>query len=453
MNKARILIVDDEAIARENLCHALGKDGHVTDEASSGEQALKLLGNNDYDLVISDLKMPGISGIDLLQKVRAQSPTTEMILITGYSSVSTAVEAMRKGAYTYIEKPINLEELRVHVQRALEKRALSAEVIVLRQSLKATRDPLPIIGQSPAMAALKTKIRQVALMGCNVLIQGETGTGKELVAQGIHKLSPRCDERFMAINCGTFTEELMDKELFGHEREAFTGAGKGQPGLLEVANKGVVFFDEVGELPLHLQVKLLRVLQERTFIRVGGTKEISLDIQVVAATNCDLAALVDKGAFRRDLFYRLNVVTLTVPPLRERKADLPLLLNYFLEKHATKQHRFTNIAQETLEALENYSFPGNVRELENIVERALALGSGETMTPDLLPEEVRIPSASLQNPQTSHLMTLEEMERHYIADILAAVGGNKTRAAAILGIDRVSLWRKLKRLHVEKECV
>ncbi|MDD4649902.1 MAG: sigma-54 dependent transcriptional regulator, partial [Desulfoplanes sp.] len=299
------------------------------------------------------------------------------------------------------------------------------------------------------------RIHQVALTGGNVLIQGETGTGKDLVAKGIHKLGPRCDNRFMAINCGTFTAELMDKELFGHEREAFTGAGKGQSGLLEVADKGVVFFDEIGELPLHMQVKLLRVLQERTFIRVGGTQEIPLDIQVVAATNCNLATLVEQGAFRRDLFYRLNVITLTVPPLRERKEDLPLLLNYFLEKHATETRRITRVSQNALDTLQAYSFPGNVRELENIVERALALGGGgEELSQDLLPDEVRTSrTTAFPSGTTSHLMTLDEMERHYIADVLASVGGNKTQAAAILGIDRVSLWRKLKRLHVEEECV
>ena len=453
MDNARILIVDDEAIARENLCHALGKSGHLTEEASSGKQALERLRASDYDLVISDLMMPDLSGIALLEQTRKLRPATEVILVTGYSSVNTAVEAMRKGAYTYIEKPVNLEELRVHVERALERRALSAEVIILRQSLEATKNPLPIIGQSPAMASLKKRIHQVALTGCNVLIQGETGTGKELVAKGIHKLSPRCDKRFMAINCGTFTAELMDKELFGHEREAFTGADKGQSGLLEVADKGVVFFDEVGELPLNLQVKLLRVLQERTFIRVGGTREIPLDIQVVAATNCDLAALVEQGTFRRDLYYRLNVVALNVPPLRERKEDLPLLLNYFLEKHAAAGRRITLVSQDALDCLQTYTFPGNVRELENIVERALALGGSEELTPDLLPAEVRTTQVSPRVDKPSHLMTLEEMERHYIADILAAVGGNKTRAAAILGIDRVSLWRKLKRLHVEEECV
>ena len=453
METAHLLIVDDETIARENLFHILAREGYTADMAPSGEKALELLRTHAYDLIISDLMMPGLSGMDLLEKVKAEHPTTELILITGYASVSTAVEAMHKGAYTYVEKPVNLDELRVQVKRALEKRALSAEVIVLRQSLKATRDPLPIIGQSPAMSSLKKKIHQVALTGCNVLIQGETGTGKELVAQGIHKLSPRCNRRFMAINCGTFTPELMDKELFGHEKEAFTGAGKGQCGLLEAADKGVVFFDEIGELPLQMQVKLLRVLQERTFIRVGGTREIPLDIQIVAATNCDLATQVEQGTFRRDLFYRLNVVTLTVPPLRERREDLPLLLNYFLDKHSTTTRKITRVSQEALDTLAAYPFPGNVRELENIVERALALGGGGVFDLDLLPDEVQAGTSVSCAGTASHLMTLEEMERHYLADVLASVGGNKTHAAAILGIDRVSLWRKLKRLHVEEECV
>ncbi len=453
MDTAHLLIIDDEAIARENLSHILTREGYTTDVAPSGKKALELLQTKEYDLVLSDLMMPGLSGMELLAEIKTRRPATEIILITGYASVSTAVEAMQKGAYSYIEKPVNLDELRVQVRRALEKRALSAEVIVLRQSLKATRDPLPIIGQSPAMSSLKKRIHQVALTGCNVLIQGETGTGKELVARGIHKLSPRCSRRFMAINCGTFTAELMDKELFGHEKEAFTGAGKGQSGLLEAADKGVVFFDEIGELPLHMQVKLLRVLQERTFIRVGGTREIPLDIQVVAATNCNLAGQVEQGTFRRDLFYRLNVVTLTVPPLRERTEDLPLLLNYFLEKHGTAARKITRVSQDALDTLSTYSFPGNVRELENIVERALALGGGGTFEVDLLPEEVQAHGVSPRANSTSRLMTLEEMERHYLADVLASVGGNKTHAAAILGIDRVSLWRKLKRLHVEEECV
>ena len=281
-------------------------------------------------------------------------------------------------------------------------------------------------------------------MNCNVLIQGETGTGKELLAQGIHQLSPRADQRFMAVNCGTFTAELMDKELFGHEKEAFTGAQRGQQGILEVADGGTVFFDEISELPLNMQVKLLRVLQERNFLRVGGTKEISVDIRVIAATNCDLKELVDKGEFRQDLYYRLNVVTLQAPPLRDHCEDIPVLIGHFLEKHRQPGQTVTAVDQETLDILMRHSFPGNVRELENIVQRALALGRGTSFTPDLLPADVH----AAQNEETP-LPTLEELEESHIRKALAASGGNKKQAAWILGIDRVSLWRKIKRYDLE----
>jgi transcriptional regulator with PAS, ATPase and Fis domain len=280
-------------------------------------------------------------------------------------------------------------------------------------------------------------------MNCNVLIQGETGTGKELVAQGIHMLSTRSAERFMAINCGTFTAELMDKELFGHEKEAFTGANRGQKGILEAADGGTVFFDEIGELPLNMQVKLLRVLQERNFLRVGGTKEIPVDIRVIAATNCDLHELVEKGEFRQDLYYRLNVVTLHAPPLREHREDIPILIGHFLEKHRQPGQTINSIDQDTLDILMSYPFPGNVRELENIVQRALALGQGTTFTPELLPAEIA--ETETQAP----LATLEDMEKAYIRKVLASSAGNKTQAARILGIDRVSLWRKIKRYHLE----
>ena len=258
-------------------------------------------------------------------------------------------------------------------------------------------------------------------------------------------LSPRSQERFMAINCGTFTAELMDKELFGHEREAFTGAQRGQKGILEVANGGTVFFDEMSELPLNMQVKLLRVLQERNFLRVGGTQEIPVDIRVVSATNCDLKEEVEKGTFRQDLFYRLNVVTLSAPPLREHREDIPVLIGHFLEKHRTETQSIDTISQETLDILMNYSFPGNVRELENISQRALALARGTVFSPDLLPEEIR------NIDRNKPLRTLEEVERDHIEKVMLATNGNKTQAAKILGIDRVSLWRKVKRLGLAKE--
>jgi DNA-binding NtrC family response regulator len=439
MTSARILVIDDEVIARENLTHVLTQEGYTVTSVDSGEEALQELNKTEFELVLTDLMLRGMDGIRILERVKEIHPYTEVIVITGHATVATAVVAMQKGAHSYIAKPFNLDELRLQARKALERRALSVEVLRLRQVLTEGKRDFPLVGQSDAIARLKKTVRQLAGMNCNVLIQGETGTGKELIAQGIHMLSERSEERFMAINCGTFTAELMDKELFGHEREAFTGAQRGQKGIFEVADRGTVFFDEVSELPLPMQVKLLRVLQERTFLRVGGTKEIPVDIRVVAAANCDLRKNVENETFRQDLYYRLNVVTLYAPPLREHREDIPVLVGHFLEKHRAPERALSSIAQETLDVLMGYAFPGNVRELENIVQRALVLAKGNIFTPDLLPDEV------LSAPREDALPSLEDVEREHIARVLRATDGNKTQAARILGIDRVSLWRKIKR--------
>ncbi|WP_084154038.1 sigma-54-dependent transcriptional regulator [Maridesulfovibrio frigidus] len=445
MSDIKILIVDDEEIARDNLTHVLNKEGYTTVAVGSGSEALQQFEKAEFELVLTDLMLPGMNGIELLEHIKEKEPSTQVIVITGHAAVTTAVSAMQHGAHSYIAKPFNLDELRAQIRKALECRALSVEVLRLRQVLAQGKQDFPLVGQGDEILKLKSTIKQLANMNCNVLIQGETGTGKELIARGIHMLSPRSEERFMAINCGTFTAELMDKELFGHEREAFTGAQRGQKGILEVANGGTVFFDEMSELPLNMQVKLLRVLQERTFLRVGGTQEIPIDIRVLAATNCDLKKNVEKGTFRQDLFYRLNVVTLSSPPLREHREDIPVLIGHFLEKHRTPVQAINTISQETLDTLMNYPFPGNVRELENIAQRALALSKGTVFTPDLLPREIR------DIPHDNPLQTLEEVESHHIEKVLLATDGNKTQAAKILGIDRVSLWRKMKRLGLEKE--
>lgn len=445
ISHANILIVDDEAIARDNLTHVLTEEGHTTTAVGSGTEALQQLARQEFELVLTDLMLPGMNGIELLEHIKEAQPSTQVIVITGHATVDTAVVAMQKGAHSYIAKPLNLSELKAQVFNALERQALSVEVLRLRQVIEAGKQDFPLVGQSDQITKLKKTIGQLAHMDCNVLIQGETGTGKELIARGIHMLSPRSNERFMAINCGTFTAELMDKELFGHEKEAFTGAQRGQKGILEVANGGTVFFDEMSELPLNMQVKLLRVLQERNFLRVGGTQEIPVDIRVVSATNCDLKEEVENGNFRQDLFYRLNVVTLYSPPLREHREDIPVLLGHFLEKHRTETQSIDTISQETLDILMNYPFPGNVRELENIAQRALALARGTFFTPDLLPEEI----SSID--RGAPLQTLEEVERCHIQKVMLATNGNKTQAAKILGIDRVSLWRKMKKLGFEKD--
>ncbi|SKA87583.1 DNA-binding transcriptional response regulator, NtrC family, contains REC, AAA-type ATPase, and a Fis-type DNA-binding domains [Paucidesulfovibrio gracilis DSM 16080] len=443
MMDASILVIEDERIARENLTHVLTSAGHRVTAMVSAEEGLRELEQQEYELVVTDLMLPGMSGMELLKRVRERFPAVMVIMVTGYATVANAVEAMQKGAHSYIAKPIKLDELRLQVERALEQRALSVEVLRLRKLVAEGKSDFPLVGQSEPLIRLKDTVRQLAQMNCNVLIQGETGTGKELIAQGIHQLSRRADERFMAINCGTFTAELMDKELFGHEKEAFTGANRGQKGILEAADGGTVFFDEIGELELTMQVKLLRVLQERNFLRVGGVKEIPVDIRVVAATNCDLRELVERGTFRQDLYYRLNVVTLQAPPLREHREDIPILIGHFLEKHRQPGQTVRSIAQDTLDILMRYPFPGNVRELENLVQRALALGQGPSFTPDLLPVEIG-------NARTeASFSTLEGVEKAHIRKVLAASGGNKTQAARVLGIDRVSLWRKIKRFGLE----
>ncbi|CCH50235.1 sigma-54-dependent transcriptional regulator [Pseudodesulfovibrio piezophilus] len=442
MTAASILVVEDEQIARENLTHVLTNAGHTVTALVSAEEGLRQLEKREYDLVITDLMLPGMDGIQMLEHTRAQHPSTMVIVVTGHATVANAVKAMQKGAHSYIAKPLKLDELRLQVERALEQHALSVEVLRLRKIIAQGKSDFPLVGQSDVFTQLKNTVKQLAQMNCNVLIQGETGTGKELVAQGIHQLSQRSEERFMAINCGTFTAELMDKELFGHEKEAFTGANRGQKGILEVADGGTVFFDEIGELPLNMQVKLLRVLQERTFLRVGGTREIPVDIRVVAATNCDLRELVKQGEFRQDLYYRLNVVTVQAPPLREHREDIPILMGHFLEKHRHAEQTINSISQDTLDILMRYPFPGNARELENIVQRALALGQGPSFTPDLLPVEVG------NMPAEAPLPSLEDVEKAHIRKVLTASSGNKTQAARILGIDRVSLWRKIKKYHL-----
>jgi len=446
MTQTRILIVDDEQIARENLDYILHKEGFATVAVESGVEALEELEKAEFDLVMTDLRMRQIDGMQVLERVKELSPDTEVIVITGYATVSTAVEAMQKGAYHYLAKPYKNEEVRILVRKALEKRWLRQEVSDLKRQV-ATQHGLPlIIGNSPKIEALKETIKQIAPTDCNVLILGETGTGKELVAKAVHHLSPRAEKRFLAINCGAFSEELLANELFGHEKEAFTGARGVKKGLLEVAPGGTIFLDEIGDMPLAMQVKLLRVIQEKTLMRVGGTTEIPVDIRILAATNKDLIREVEQGSFRQDLYFRLNVVMLHVPPLSERRDDIPLLSRHFLNKFATAQNKdIDRISDEVMEILMDYELPGNVRELENILERAVTLCSGPLIEVRHLSLDLQQRRFQVHRRQRRELLTLEDHEKEYITWVLSQVDDNKTRAAEILGIDRVSLWRKLKR--------
>ena len=446
MKKAKILVVDDEQIARENLKHILMKEGYDVVSVDSGIQALKKLANTDFDLVLTDLKMKQVDGMEVLARTKEQYPDTEVIMITAYATIETAIEAMQKGAYHYISKPYKIEEARLILKRALEKKSLKDELRNLKRDYKARIGAPFVIGKSRKMQELTEMTAQIAPADCSVLIFGETGTGKELVARAIHHQSNRTKERFLAFNCGAFTEELLANELFGHEKDAFTGASSTKIGLLETANRGTVFLDEIGDMPPSMQVKLLRVIEERSLLRVGGTQPVKVDIRIVAATNKDLTKEVETGRFRKDLFYRLNVVSLHLPPLSERRDDVPLLAHHFLKRYAEAQDKvIEKISDEAMDILLNYEYPGNIRELENLVERAVALCNQETILPQHLPRELEEFSFKVYRHPGRSLPTLEENERKYILWVLKHVNGNKSAAAELLGIDRVSLWRKLKR--------
>ncbi len=442
-----ILLVDDEVINLQNVGHFLDHQGFQVTTAASGNEAISIMQHSHFDLVITDLKMGDVDGVQVMKTAKELHPEIEVIIVTGYATVNSAVNAMAEGAFYYLPKPIRLKELHVLVLRATEKMMLRREISRLKQRIKAQHGTTQFIGQNPEILKLKDSIAHFAQLDCNILITGETGTGKELVARTIYELSPRADKRFLPINCGAMTEDLMINELFGHEKDAYTDAGAMRSGLLESASGGVVLFDEIGEMPLTMQVKLLRVLQEKKIIRVGGTKEIPIDVRLLAATNRDLKEDVKKGSFRQDLYYRLNVVNLHIPPLRERMDDVPLLVNYFLAKFSLPGGRTKNMSEEALRRLENYDFPGNARELENIIERSLALCDDKEIQPHHLPPDLHshpdftIPNLQPADPRKS----LEENQREYILSVLKSVDGNKTQAAKIIGIDRVSLWRKLKK--------
>ena len=452
MNKRRILVVDDEAIARENLEHILRKEGYDVATADSGMSALKKLANTEFDLVMTDLKMKQVDGMEVLARTKEQFPDTEVVMLTAYATVATAIEAMQKGAYHYIPKPYKIDEVRMITKRALEKKALKDELRVIRQDY-CRRVGVPfIVGKSPKMQEIIEMVTQIAPADCSVLIFGETGTGKELLARAIHQQSNRAEERFLAFNCGAFTEELLTNELFGHEKDAFTGASTTKIGLLEAADRGTVFLDEIGDMPASMQVKLLRVIEEKSLLRVGGTQPIKVDIRIVAATNKDLKREVETGGFRKDLFYRLNVVSLHLPPLAERRDDVPLLAHHFLARYAEVQGKsIEGFSDEVMKVLINYEYPGNIRELENIVERAVVLCNGGEILAKHLPQELGQYTLKVYRQSGQRFPTLEENEVEYVGWVLKQVDGNKTKAAEILGIDRVSLWRKLKRWGMEED--
>ncbi|WP_027362210.1 sigma-54-dependent transcriptional regulator [Halodesulfovibrio aestuarii] len=454
MIDAKILIAEDELIARENLAHVLTQQGATVTAVENGAQAQAAIEKEQFDVVLTDMRMPDISGLELLQFIKVTSPDTEVIILTGYATVDSAVQAMGSGAFQYLAKPVRLDEVTLLTQKALEKKRLKEEVAMLRTQLEASGSDR-IIGNSAPIIQLKHQIDQVAAVGCTVLIQGETGTGKELVAKALHMGSPRRNNLFFAINCASFNEELLANELFGHEKSAFTGANSAKKGLLESADNGTFFLDEVGDMPLSMQANLLRVLETRKLLRVGGTIEVPVDVRIIAATNRDLLSMVEHGTFRRDLYYRLNVITLEVPPLRKRKDDIPLLASFFVNKFASVfKKNITDIDDDVLNILSDYAFPGNVRELENMMERAVVLCNGRVIRVAQLPPDLwgdhLIPAAVPKAPvEFDDIVSLEDNERRYLSWVLEQTDGNKSRAAELLGLNRGSLWRKMKRLGLE----
>lgn len=453
---ARILVVEDDQSLREVLRMFLTKSGHDVTVCGEGNKALKLIATEEeFDLVLTDLRLGSVTGLEILTFVKEQSPQTEVIMMTAFSTVETAIDAMRRGAFDYIGKPFKLEEISITLQKALERRNLSLENIRLRIALSDKYSFAHIVGKSQTMHKVFEKIIKVAPTKTSVLITGESGTGKELVARAVHFNSNRKDKPFVVVNCGAIPDQLMESELFGHVKGAFTGAHATRHGLFESADGGTIFLDEIGELSLAMQVKLLRFLQDHKIRMVGGVQEISVDTRVVAATNRDLSQLVQAGAFREDLFYRLNVIGLHLPPLRERREDIPVLVMHFIEKYRKELGRddIRGVSPEVMDILSTHEFKGNVRELENIVEHAMTFASDDRITPDALPEGLRTSSRSDRSQQDSIFrvpedgMDLEallaDIERRLLLDALSRCGGVRKNAADLLGISFRSIRYKL----------
>jgi len=445
----RVIVVDDEAIVLKNLRRILEKSGHTVSTCINPVKALEQIGNESYDIVISDVKMPYMDGLSFLSRVKSIAPEIEVILITGYASLDGAIEATKHGAYHYLSKPFTPDQIRKKVKSALKEKVLRNEGRETKKSISHPIEPV-IIGKSPAILRIKEIIHQIAPADCNVLISGESGTGKELAARLIHTASDRRDSPFVAFNCAAFNEELIDNELFGHEKDAYTGATSQKKGLLETADGGTVFLDEIGDMPLSMQIKLLRVIQEREILRVGGTIPIPIDVRIIAATAKDLKAAADEGDFRYDLFFRLNVVNIVLPRLNEHREDIPLLSYYMLEKCRRKtKKRIRAISGEAMDLIKNYTFPGNIRELENILEHAVAMCRTDVIHVHDLPSDLS--EIKLYSYRKSHenLLKLEELEQDYISHVLQITGGARKATAEILGIDRASLWRKIKKYGLE----
>jgi two-component system response regulator PilR (NtrC family) len=438
----RILIIDDENSLREFLRILLEEQGYIIQEADSVGAARTVLAENSFDLILCDIMMPDGSGLDLLKEVKASSAAeTAVIMMTAYSSTKSAIEAMKLGAYDYVPKPFDVDELKVVIEKTVERNQLLAENVYLRRELEQKYGFSNIIGRSSRMQEIFALIERVSRTASTVLVQGESGTGKELIARAIHFASPRSQARFLSINCGALPETLLESELFGHERGSFTGAVKDKKGLFREADGGTLFLDEIGEMSTSMQVKILRVLQEKKVRSVGGHEEESVDVRIIAATNQELEALIEAGEFREDLYYRINVIPIEIPPLRHRREDIPLLADFFIKKYAREMAIETQrVEQDAMHVLESYHWPGNVRELENVIERALALTTSASLSVEDIPAHLRNPTRRKESwvVLPAEGMDIEEhlesIRRTLMSQALARSGGVQTKAAELLGI-------------------
>jgi DNA-binding NtrC family response regulator len=459
MAKPKLIVVDDEAKIRDQFSAFLNQEGFDVDTAENGETALKRLQEDVYDIALIDLNMPKVDGMNVLREIGEQGQDCIGIILTGYATIKNAVEAMKTGAYDYLAKPVKMEEVLLVIKRALEFRDLRRENLALKRQLKKKYKFENFIGDSLPMNKVFRIIEKVSDTDSTVLILGESGTGKELVARAIHYHSSRHDKPLIPVNCGAIPEELLESELFGHEKGAFTNAIRTRIGRFELANGGTIFLDEVAEMSPHLQVKLLRVLQEQEFERVGGTKTIKCDVRIIAATNKDLDSRVQEGKFREDLFYRLKVIPIQIPPLRDRRSDIPLLVHYFLETTTrSKKKTISGIKKDAMDALINYDWPGNVRELENVIERMVILSEDDHLTMDDLPEKIAGKAAGEKAIQViipeegfSLSNAISEYERQLIINALEKSDWVKNRAAKLLKMNRTTLVEKIKKQGIEKE--
>jgi two-component system response regulator HydG len=445
--KASILIVDDQRNQADAVAETLQRSGYECVVVTAPRRAAEVLAGREFDLVITDLMMNDMSGLDILRQTKEANPATEVIVMTGYASVETAVDAIKQGAYDYIEKPLNTDVLRDRVGKALERRKLVEQTRELSAQLDERFGFAGVVGNNAAMRRVVEMARQIAPTDTTVLITGESGTGKELLAKAIHNNSARNGHRFVALNCAALSEGILESELFGHEKGAFTGAMAVRKGRFEYADGGTLFLDEVGDMPMSTQIKLLRVLEDGEIMRVGSNDPIKVDVRLISATNRDLKQLIAEKTFREDLYFRLKVVSLELPPLRQRIEDVPLLAEYFLRAAAERQNKSSpRLAPETMRALSTYAWPGNVRELRNVIETLVALAQNETIGPELLPTEIRPAAAAAGGAEGSNttLPTLEQAERQLIRQALETCGGNRQTAATMLGIGERTLYRKIK---------